>query len=244
MNTRTALISGGTQGIGLAVTKQFLSEGFNVAVFSRKNEHCKDCHEELAKNFDEDQILVLQGDVTDEESVRKIVEETILKFDTIDLLVNNAGIGYFSKADDVDVDRYKQMIDVNLVGMAVLTKHVVPHMKKQESGSIVNISSTAGKSSNSEGELYSATKFGVVGYSEGIRQELKPFGIKVAVVYPGMTDTTFFENNDMQERFEKRLKETGALIEVDEIANIVSLIANQKPSSNIQEVLISSFRSK
>ena len=186
---KTALISGGTDGIGRGAVLQLLSDGFKVVTFSRSKKHCDELKNELGKKFDKKQFLVLEGSVTDGSFLKKAVGTTAAAFKTIDVLINNAGFGYFEEADSVDMKQFKEMIDANVVGLAELTKYVVPHMKKQKSGLIINLASISAKTSGPTREFYSATKFGVMGYSIGLREELRPFGIKVATICPAISTT-------------------------------------------------------
>ncbi len=133
MNPQTVFISGGTYGIGKGTAWRLLHDGHHVAVFSRDKKKVAIFQRELAVAA-KDQALVLQGDVADERQVKAMVQKTVRRFGTIDVLVNNAGFGYFDGADTVDVKRFEAMIRTNLIGVILLTKYTVPYMKKQGSG--------------------------------------------------------------------------------------------------------------
>lgn len=240
--TKTILISGGTSGIGKASTIQLLEEGHNVAAFSNSEDKVNALNEELRKEFSEDNFLVLQGDVTSSDSLEKIVKQTLDKFKKIDVLFNNAGFGFFVEADEVNIEDYQKMIDVNVTGIARLTKIVLPHMKANKSGLILNTASVAGKRAMPKAEFYSATKFAVMGYSEGLRKELVEHGIKVSTLCPGMISTPFFT----EEELERRTKERGdgsplSMLDVSDVSRVVSLIVNQSEKSDIQDILVMPF---
>jgi len=241
MNPKIILISGGTYGIGKGTAWRLLHDGHHAAVFSRDRKKVAMFQRELAVAA-KDHALVLQGDVTDERQVKAMVQKTARRFGTIDILVNNAGFGYFDKADTVDITRFDAMIHTNLIGVTMLTKHVVPYMKKQGSGLIVNVVSISGKKSTAPlGSFYSATKFGVMGYSEGIRNELKEYGIKVCTVCPGMVDTAFFDTKELARRKKLAGGRMPTMLQVGDISSIISFICNQPPHCDIQDVTIMPF---
>ena len=238
--TRTAIISGGTKGIGRASAFQLLEDGFNVVTFSTTKEHCEVLEAELAKQFEKGRFLVLQGDVVDEKSMKKVVGETIKKFNSIDVLFNNAGFGYFADTGSVDMDRFQRMINVNIYGVALLTNLVVPYMKKQKSGLILNMGSIAGKIASARSEYYALTKFAVLGYSDGLRKELMEFGIKVSTLCPGMVDTDFFYDEELEFRKQK-LGKVPHMLKAEDISKAVSFICSQPKHCNIQDLTIMPF---
>lgn len=239
--TKTVLISGGTKGIGRGAVIQLLKDGFNVATFSRDQNKTDALQSELTNQFPPSQFLVLSADVTSESSILNLVGQVVQKFGSVDILINNAGIGYFRDADQLDLVRFQSMIQTNIIGVALLTKHVVPVMKKNTSGLIINIASISGKVAFANGEFYSATKFGVMGYSQAIRAELTPFGIKVATICPGMIKTEFFDEEELARRQKIWNGKVPPMLEVSDIDRIISLICNQSAHSDIQDITIMPF---
>ena len=239
---KTILISGGVTGIGAATALRFLEEGWQAAVFSNVAEHN---HQflKLAKSQGlGGKLLVLEADVTKEKDLKKVISETKKRFKTIDVLFNNAGIGYFEEADKLDVKKFEQMMEINVVGMADLTKQVVPVMKKQKSGQIINNSSIAGKIGHAKSEFYAATKSAVMRYSEGLRAELEKFGIKVSVIYTSTVKTGFWTKKE----FARRKKEnwhgkTPVFLSPDDIAKTVRFIVSQPENSVIEDITIMPF---
>lgn len=181
---KTVLITGASSGFGYHTALKFQREGWNVVATMRAPE--KD--EELHKL---DRILVTQLDVKNRDSIKQAVQHAIDKFGAIDALVNNAGYGiagFLEEASDLDIDN---QIDTNLKGVIYVTQGVLPHMRKQKSGAIINISSIGGNIGFPMISLYNATKFAVEGLTESMRFELEPFGIKAFTVAPGAFKTGF-----------------------------------------------------
>lgn len=242
MSKETILISGGVTGIGAATALEFLEDGWQVSVFSNVPDHN---HQflKLAKTQGLNKaLLVLEGDITKEKDLKKVVLETKKKFKTIDVLFNNAGMGYFTDADKVDVKKFDQMMEVNVIGMADLTKQVLPIMKKQRKGQIINTSSIAGKVGHAKSEFYAASKSAVIQYSEGLRQEVGKWGIKVAVIIPGMVETGFWSAKEIARRKKEVWKgKMPARLSTTDIARLVRFIANQPEVCDIQDITIMPF---
>jgi NADP-dependent 3-hydroxy acid dehydrogenase YdfG len=233
------LISGGTRGIGRAISEVLLKDGHSLVTFCPFPEELKEFEGAIPAFCNPAKALVLSGDVTREDQVAEIVEKTIGRFGRIDVLINNAGVLYYEECDAVDIAQFKRTIDVNLVGPAILTKAVVPLMKKQGGGQIINTVSTAGKHTGERGEFYAATKYGVMGYSQGIRAELRPFKIKVATVCPGITKTDAISPKEMA----RRPSDDKAMLEASEVARTVKFIVDQPAGSDIRDILITPFGS-
>jgi len=238
---KTVLITGGTEGIGKASAIKLMEEGFNVSTFSRNKAKCDSLAKELEKKYSSDNFLVMQGDVTKEEDMKKVLNNTLNKFKNIDILFNNAGFGYFSEADKVDMNRFQSMIQTNIFGLTLITKLVISHMKKRKSGLIINLASISGKTAFALGEFYSATKFAVVGYSEGLRNEVKDFGIKVSTLCPGMIKTNFFGKDELERRKKANNGKVPKMLNVDDITRVVSLICNQSEDCDIRDITLMPF---
>ncbi len=241
MNKKTVLISGGTSGIGKGAAAQLLNDGFNVVTFSIDKKKINSLQKELEKKYSQKQFLILQADVNNEKELSIVVKKTLEKFKVIDILINNAGIGYFSDCDTADMSRFQEMLQINVVGLALLTKLVVPHMKQQKEGLIINIASISGKVALVNGEFYSAAKFGVMGYSQGIRNELKDFGIKVATLCPGMIKTGFLDKKELERRKKLLQGKFPQMLAVEDITRIISLVCNQSKHCDIQDLTVMPF---
>lgn len=177
-----ALITGTSSGIGLVTAKALQQAGYRVFGTSRR---------ELASI---DGITMLTCDVTDEVSVKNTVAEVLKQAGRIDLLVNNAGIGLLGGAEESSTAQAQALFDVNVFGITRVTNAVLPTMRNQKQGRIVNISSVLGLIPSPYNALYAATKHAVEGYSESLDHELRTFGIRVVLVEPGLTRTSFEES--------------------------------------------------
>lgn len=173
------LISGCSTGFGRELARAALARGYRVAVTARNPDDVRD----LAQGH-EANALVLKLDVTRPDDIRAAVDATLARFGRIDVLVNNAGIGYFSSIEESDDAEVRRMFEVNVFGLAQMTQAVLPGMRAQRSGHIVNISSIGGIRAFPAVGFYNATKFAVVGLSESLSLEVEPLGIKVTIVEP------------------------------------------------------------
>jgi NAD(P)-dependent dehydrogenase (short-subunit alcohol dehydrogenase family) len=173
----TALVTGASSGIGEAAALRLAQAGYTVYAAARRVER-------MARLTDAG-IHVLKMDVTDDKSVVAGIEKIVSETGRIDVLVNNAGYGSYGAVEDVPLTEARRQFDVNVFGLARLTQLVTPHMRAAGSGRIINVSSIGGKFYEPFGAWYHATKFAVEGFSDCLRMELKPFGIKVVIIEPG-----------------------------------------------------------
>lgn len=180
----TILITGASSGIGKAAALRFQAEGWNVVATMRDPA----AGAELAAL---DNVLVTRLDVTDPGSITTAVVEGISRFGRIDVLLNNAGYGAYGPLEAFSTDRIRRQFDTNVIGLLEVTKAVLPHMRANRAGTIVNISSIGGQITFPLGTLYHGTKFAVEGLSEALHYELEPLGIRVRIVEPGMIKTDF-----------------------------------------------------
>lgn len=174
---KVALVTGASSGIGKSTVLKLLTAGCIVYGVARRIEKMRDIQEKGAH--------VLSMDITDETSIEKCIHAIISAHQKIDILVNNAGYGSYGAIEDVSIHEAKRQFDVNLFGLARLTQLVLPHMRKNRFGKIINISSMGGKIYSPMGGWYHATKFALEGFSDCLRFEVKPFGIDVIVIEPG-----------------------------------------------------------
>jgi NAD(P)-dependent dehydrogenase (short-subunit alcohol dehydrogenase family) len=177
----TVLITGASSGMGKETAKKLLDEGHTVYVAARRLEKMRDL-EELG-------ATALAMDITDDDQVVAAVKRIESETGGVDVLVNNAGFGMYGAVEDSSLDDARYQFEVNLFGLARLTQLVLPHMREQRSGTIVNVSSMGGKIYTPLGAWYHATKHALEGWSDAMRLELKPFGIRVVVVEPGAIAT-------------------------------------------------------
>ena len=206
MSKRTVLITGCSSGFGRLTAKTFYEKGWNVVATMRSPEK----ETELTHL---DGMLVTRLDVTDEDSIKTAVEQTIENFGRIDALINNAGYGGHAMFEQFEHNHIARMFDTNVFGPMRIAKAVLPLMRKQGGGAIVNVTSMAGIIGLPFTSTYSASKFAVEGWSEGLALEYAPFNIKVRTVAPGAFGTNFNAATDNNlEAGDKTIKQQAAKI--------------------------------
>ncbi|HXH19221.1 MAG TPA: SDR family oxidoreductase [Chitinophagales bacterium] len=184
LNGKTAIVTGASKGIGKAITLALLDKGVNVAGWSRSN-----------PNINHPSFSFIQTDIRKSEQVDAAFEKTMKLFGSqIHILVNNAGLGIFSKLEETPDESWHTMFDTNVHGLFYCTRKVIPVMKEQQRGHLINISSIAGLTGIEEASGYCATKFAVRGISQSLFKEVRKNNIKVTCICPGSVNTDFFEN--------------------------------------------------
>lgn len=179
-------ITGASKGLGLALVKKLLVAGHKVAATSRNLQQLID-----AVNIKSEYFLPLEVDLTSDDSVAASLEKTIESFGEIDVILNNAGYGIGGSIEELTDAETRASFDVNVFGTLNVIRNVMPYLRAQQSGHIINISSIAGFAAGTGWSIYAATKFAVVGLSEVLAEDVKEFGVKVTVVMPGAFRTEF-----------------------------------------------------
>lgn len=182
---RTVLVTGASSGIGEATARAFLERGWTVHAAARRTEHMASLAEAGA--------CVHFLDLTDETSIDDLGSRLTNTTGGLDAIVNNAGIGVYGSVEEVPMEEARRQFEVNLFGIARLTQRVLPAMREARSGSIVNVSSIGGRVYTPMGAWYHASKHALEGWSDCLRLELAPFGIRVIIVEPGAIETEFAE---------------------------------------------------
>ncbi len=209
MMNKVAIITGAGRGIGKSIAIALAEKGIDVALVSRTMTELKttaDIIEKIGRK-----ALPIVADISNEKQVDNMVKEVANKFGNIDILVNNAGVGYFSKVVEMKIDEFDQMFSVNMRGLFMATKSVLPYMIKQNSGDIINISSLAGRNAFVGGAGYSATKWGVIGFARSLMLEVRQHNIRVITICPGSVNTSFSD----------RVKNPSRIPQPDDIAKVV-----------------------
>jgi NAD(P)-dependent dehydrogenase (short-subunit alcohol dehydrogenase family) len=186
---KTVLISGSSSGIGLETARRFARAGWTV-VAGMRNPTGR--HTLL---HDERTVNIVELDVTDNNSIKKAVEYTIENFGSIEVLVNNAGYGLTGVFEYFEEEKVKKQMDTNFFGILRLTKEVLPYMKTQKSGTIINVASVGGRVTFPFYSFYNATKWAVEGFSESLQHELVQFNIRIKIVEPGPVKTDFYDRS-------------------------------------------------
>ena len=211
------LITGASKGMGLILTKILLSGGHQVVATSRNVAALED---EITLN--KENFFPLALDITSDAEVHTAINKAVSHFGRIDVVVNNAGYSLVGSMEEMSDDEFRSTIDVNLFGTINIIRNVMPYLRKQESGHIINISSNAGYVGFANASSYNAAKFAVVGLTEALAQEIKPFGIKTTVVAPGQFRTEFM--NSLQ-YVKNRIDVYG----IDEAEKTWSELSGQQP---------------
>ncbi len=204
MARELTLVTGGNKGIGRGIAIRFARENHDVMIVGRDINALKSAQQEIKNIGVECEYFV--GDVSDEKFAHDAVKKIEEKFGKIDHLINNAGLGIFSKIADAKLEDFKKQVDANLYGVFNFTKAVIPGMSKRKNGSIINIASLAGKNSFVGGAMYSATKHAVLGFSRSLMLEVREYNIRVAAICPGSVDTGFFSDKESKPNVDKILK--------------------------------------
>lgn len=226
LKNKIAVITGASSGIGKACAGALLAKGCIVYGLNRSKSSV------VHSNF-----TTIHCDVRNRDQVEKAIEQIISQHSRIDILINNAGLGHFGKIDEIGVDQWHEMFDTNVHGTFYCMRSVIPHMKQNKNGHIINISSIAGKQAVLEGSGYSATKFAMRAIGESVYRELRPFNIKLTTIYPGSTNTQFFA------RLESKLSPEEK-IQPEDIASSVVQILETNPDYLPSELEIRTMRAK
>ena len=210
VNYKVAVVTGSSSGIGFETSLVLARNNFHTYATMRNPERgTKMRAVQSAENLP---IKIIQLDVTSDKSVREAIQSILSESGKIDVLVNNAGFGLVGAFEELGMDEIKQQYETNFFGVIRVTQAVIPIMKEQKSGMIVNISSGAGRFGYPGGSAYVSTKFALEGLSESISYELEPFGIKVALVEPGFVKTNF--SNVIAKRSQEPDSEYSKMMEI------------------------------
>ena len=220
------MITGGATGIGLAVAHRLAQDGASLALWDIDHDKAA----KAAQGFPK--AIAFDVDVADPGSVEAAQKATLAHFGKVDILVNSAGIaGNVSPVEDLDVDAWSRVIDINLTGTFLTNKAVLPSMKAQGYGRIVNIASVAGKEGNPNASHYAASKAGVIGFTKAVGKEVATQDIAVNCITPAAANTEILAQ--MTEDFIAYMKSKipkGRFVEVEEIANMVAWMASPECS--------------
>lgn len=233
---KVVIITGASSGMGEAAAKHLAALGATVVLGARR----ADKIEQLAKgiNATGGKALAVTADVTFLEQVKKLVDTAVEKFGKVDVILNNAGIMPLSPMDRINVEEWNTMIDVNIKGVLNGIAAVLPYMKAQKFGQIINTSSVAGHKVFNGSAVYSATKYAVRALTEGLRMEVKAYNIRTTIVCPGAVKTELLDHiseADIQQANKDYVGEVG--ISPDSFARVVAFAISQPEDVDINEVI-------
>lgn len=215
LKDKIVVITGASSGIGKAAAIEFAKRGAKLAIVSRRKEKL----EELQKSLEQfsTEVLVCPCDVSDKEAVKKMSDAVLEKFGKIDILVNNAGFAIYGMVTNLTIEQIESQMQTNYFGMMYCTKNFLPILQQQNSGHIVNVASVAASFGLPGIAPYCASKFAMLGFSEGLKHELKDTNIGVTVVSPIMVRTNFFDH----ESFAKMPKYSPTSLDPKTVASAI-----------------------
>jgi NADP-dependent 3-hydroxy acid dehydrogenase YdfG len=233
---KVVVITGASSGMGEAAARHLAAQGASVVLGARRIERLQSLADEL--NNQGGKALAVETDVTDPNQVQRLVDEAVQTYGRVDVIINNAGLMPHSPLERLKIDDWNRMIDVNIKGVLYGIAAVIPYMKEQKGGHIINVSSVAGHKVRAGGVVYAATKHAVRVISEGLRQEVKPYNIRTTVISPGAVDTELPNSAtepDVAENLHKFYKEFA--IPADSFARAVAFAMSQPEEVDINEIL-------
>lgn len=184
---RVALITGASRGIGKAIALRFAQEGMDLILAARTHQDLLAVQNEVEGMGR--RCFLIPTDLRSPDAIRDLVQHGLDTAGHIDILVNNAGVGFWAPVEELTLEQFNEMFDVNMRAVFLLTKAVLPHMKSNGYGHIINIASTSSRWTYPDGTLYCASKFAVLGFNEALAKELRPNGIRVTAICPGQVNT-------------------------------------------------------
>jgi NADP-dependent 3-hydroxy acid dehydrogenase YdfG len=233
---KIVVVTGASSGLGEATGRLLSAQGATVVLGARRADRLQ----ALAKDIEArgGKALALETDVTRREQVKALVDSAVQTYGWIDVMINNAGLMPQAPLEQLKVDEWDRMIDVNLKGVTYGIAAALPHMQRQKSGHFVNVSSVAGHRVGPGFAVYAATKFAVRALSEGLRQEVKPYNIRTTVISPGAVATEL-PNSVSDPAAAERLRGFYAQVAVpaESFARAVAFALSQPPEVDINEIL-------
>jgi len=234
IENKVVVITGASSGLGEATARELSRNGAKLVLGARRLDRL----EALAKDIGLDARAVVKTDVTRADDVKALVDRAIELHGRVDVIINNAGVMPQSTLERLRIDEWDQMIDVNIKGVLYGIAAVLPHMTRQKSGQVINVSSVAGHKVGTGGAVYSATKHAVRVISEGLRQEVKPYNIRTTIISPGAVDTEL-PNSVGEAATAAGIKQFYAdmAIPADSFARCVVFAMSQPDNVDINEIL-------
>jgi len=222
---QVALVTGGSRGIGLAIAQCLGRLGARVSICARNAANLEESAAYLRGEGVE--VLASPADVSSEDQIFAVVHKTQQALGPIDILVNNAGIGVFGPFHEQSAAQWDSILDTNLKSAFLASRAVAPEMIRRKTGHIINIASLAGKSTFANGALYCASKWGLLGLTGCMAEDLRAYGIRVSAICPGSVNTEFSPHAG---------KDVSKMLQPDDVAHAVAALVTQAPGSFISEV--------
>jgi len=208
---KVALVTGAGRGIGKAIALLLAGAGCHVVLVARSRDQLEEVRREIDSRHSN--AAVVPCDLTRDDGIEKLVDRSAQHFGAIDILINNAGWGKRASVVKAKIDDWDQTFRVNLRAPMILAQRLLPAMIEKGEGAVINIGSVSGKSGEANGAAYSASKFGLIGFTQSLYEEVREHGIKVSVILPGFVDTPLIPPNRQLDR--------SKMIQADDIAQTV-----------------------
>ncbi len=225
---KVSIVTGASRGIGKAISILLAQSGSRVVLAARSEPQLKSVRDEISSQNGE--ALVIPTDLTRDEEMERLVEQTIKEWGSVDVLINNAGLGKVAPVVKAKVSDWDETFQVNLRAPMILSKLVLPQMMERGEGSIINISSVSGKSGQANGSAYSASKFGLMGFTQSLYEEVREYGIRVAAICPGFVDTPLIP--------QMRRMDRSKMIRPEDIAQTVLFVLTSPPTACPVEITV------
>ena len=234
--SKVVVITGASSGLGAQAARHLAEQGATVVLGARREDRIKALAEEITAKGGT--ALAVETDVTDRASVQHLVDTAVETYGRLDVLLNNAGVMPLSPLENLRVDEWDLMIDVNIKGVLYGIAAALPHMKAKKSGHIINVSSVAGHRVLENSAVYSATKFAVRALSEGLRGEVKPYNLRTTVISPGAVQSELLDGiHDEATAEQLRNFVPGIAISAESFARCVAFAISQPEDVDINEIL-------
>lgn len=238
LQDRVVLITGASSGFGEATAELFAQAGARLALTARRADRLEALASKLRGLGA--QVLVLPADLADLQAAQQIVRDAEAHYGRLDVLVNNAGVMYLEPIDSADLSRWQHMTQLNLMALIATTQAALPGMRARKDGHIINIASTAGRQANPNTGGYSATKWGVVGFSESLRREAYKDNIRVTVIEPGVAATELRDHiaHAPTQTALNTWADSMRQLQSEDIARTIVFCVGQPAHVNINEILL------
>jgi NADP-dependent 3-hydroxy acid dehydrogenase YdfG len=243
LDGKVALVTGASSGIGEATAVALAGAGAKVSLVARRHDRLV----ELAARIEGEggSAIAIEADVTDHDAVEALVAETTGSLGGLHILVNNAGLMLLGPVEGAEISDWQRMVEVNLLGMLYCTREAIPVIRDSGGGDIVNLSSVARRTANLGSAVYNLTKWGVVGFSEALRQEVLHSGIRVSCVEPGFVATELQGHNRnpvVVEALEKMREQVGEPLRAEDIAEAIAFAVSREPRVAVNEIMVRPLR--
>ena len=239
LDGRVAAITGASSGIGAATALALAKAGAAVALGARRVDKLEDLAEQI--NSSGGTAVAIECDVADEASAHSFIQGATEQLGRLDILINNAGVMLLGPIEGANTDEWRQMINTNLLGLLYCTQAAMPHLRDGGHGHVVNVSSVAGRTASAFVGVYNATKWGVTGFSEALRQEAAHSKIRVTCVEPGFVATELQSHNTnplVVDTLDKMQSDIGEVLQPEDIADAILHAVTAPARVNVNEVLI------